>query len=190
MTGDLGTTKPMRARVSSSCTLFWLVLVLLNRAYDKPHGSIAAAQRPCAYKCEVPACGTPGSTDVNENKQVTDCFAPNDVANIAAEAAMLAPCLRDILPKVLSSGLQLCRKNRQVTDCFAPNDVANIAAEAAMLAPCMRDILPKMERHKCNAKYLRRNRHSTSTTCLMKYKCALLWCLEGVPVWHWGRPVK
>ena len=146
MTGDLGTTKPMRARVSSFCTLFWLVLVLLNRAYDKPHGSIAAAQRPCAYKCEVPACGTPGSTDVNENKQVTDCFAPNDVANIAAEAAMLAPCLRDILPK--------------------------------------------MERHKCHAKYLRRNRHSTSTTCLMKYKCALLWCLEGVPVWHWGRPVK
>ena len=146
MTGDLGTTKPMRARVSSFCTLFWLVLVLLNRAYDKPHGSIAAAQRPCAYKCEVPACGTPGSTDVNENKQVTDCFAPNDVANIAAEAAMLAPC--------------------------------------------MRDILPKMERHKCHAKYLRRNRHSTSTTCLMKYKCALLWCLEGVPVWHWGRPVK
>ena len=146
MTGDLGTTKPMRARVSSFCTLFWLVLVLLNRAYDKPHGSIAAAQRPCAYKCEVPACGTPGSTDVNENRQVTDCFAPNDVANIAAEAAMLAPCLRDILPK--------------------------------------------MERHKCHAKYLRRNRHSTSTTCLMKYKCALLWCLEGVPVWHWGRPVK
>ena len=146
MTGDLGTTRPMRARVSSSCALFWLVLVLLNRAYDKPHGSIAAAQRPCAYKCEVPACGTPGSTDVNEN--------------------------------------------RQVTDCFAPNDVANIAAEAAMLAPCMRDILPKMERHKCHAKYLRRNRHSTSTTCLMKYKCALLWCLEGVPVWHWGRPVK
>ena len=146
MTGDLGTAKPMRARVSSFCTLFWLALVLLNRAYDKPHGSIAAAQRPCAYKCEVPACGTPGSTDVNENKQVTDCFAPNDVANIAAEAAMLAPCLRDILPK--------------------------------------------MERHKCHAKYLRRNRHSTSTTCLMKYKCALLWCLEGVPVWHWGRPVK
>ena len=90
------------------------------------------------------------------------------MANIAAEAAMLAPCLRDILPKVLSSGLQLCRKNRQVADCFAPNDVANIAAEAAMLAPCMRDILPKMERHKCNAKYLRRNRHSTSTTCLMQ----------------------
>ena len=60
--------------------------------------------------------------------------------------------------------------------------MANIAAEAAMLAPCLRDILPKMERHKCHAKYLRRNRHSTSTTCLMKYKCALLWCLEGVPV--------
>ena len=109
---------------------------------------------------------------------------------MAAEAAMLAPCLRDILPKVLSSGLQLCRKNRQVTDCFAPNDVANIAAEAAMLAPCLRDILPKMERHKCHAKYLRRNRHSTSTTCLMQYKCALLWCLGGAPVWHWGRPVK
>ena len=67
MTGDLGTTKPMRARVSSFCTLFWLVLVLLNRGVIEAGGSTAAAQRPCEFKGEVPSCGTPGSPDLDTN---------------------------------------------------------------------------------------------------------------------------
>ena len=71
---------------------------------------------------------------------------PNAPQSAFLDGFYTTTVLRDILPKVLSSGLQLCRKSRQVTDCFAPDDVANIAAEAAMLAPCLRDILPKMQR--------------------------------------------
>ena len=35
-----------------------------------------------------------------KNRQITEYFAPNDLANIAAEAAVLAPWLEDILPRI------------------------------------------------------------------------------------------
>ena len=35
-----------------------------------------------------------------KNRQITEYFAPNDLANIAAEAAVLAPWLEDTLPRI------------------------------------------------------------------------------------------
>ena len=35
-----------------------------------------------------------------KNRQITENFAPNDLANIAAEAAVLAPWLEDTLPRI------------------------------------------------------------------------------------------
>jgi len=67
MTGDLGTTKPMMARASSFCALFWLVLAVLYRGVLEAGCSTAAAQRPCEFKGEVPSCGTPGSPDLDTN---------------------------------------------------------------------------------------------------------------------------
>ena len=70
MTGDLGTTKPMMARASSFRTLFFtgfggsLPGLITSR---KPRGCTAAAQRPCAFKGEVPSCGNPGNPDLDTN---------------------------------------------------------------------------------------------------------------------------